>query len=1088
MGAQPSMIGSIGAPSVPPEVVSVAPSASGDVTAPRHEMPSFIQDVSDKAVAGMAKDPPRSLAITLWNDTDVDLELIPPAKLLSGDFWNGMSPPLKVKAQGVEVFATRGTKLLIRCTAASGSAQYRLAFGNSRPILTVEWELLAGSGGFGLKVTAESPDSYKAAVFPQTGHTEHHYRCTIRFHAVSGVLTQGTSDKLVTKTHFRAQELAILHDQFIKACCPYTEMTEGKFVQLFPELNNPVVVHSIFKVFDSTVTSDNQISFEEFASVLSIMAHGSAQEKAELAYNMCDLNKDGTVERQEVLQVALQLSSVMIQLGFSTDTYGQAELCVQNVFRKFTVGRDFAPGHATTPVNKPTTPDAEDAFKDSLTKEEFVTRAMNEDADFLTCFGLFDYFKEKIVTPIEKTLATGSPVMEYGGWMLKTNPFLNVLTNTQQRRYFYLRGPFLGYGKTETDAPINVVHIGGSQVRPATNNIMHLETHNWARAFSVPSEEERDMWLSCLRKCGSASNRFKSYAPERLCNARWFVCGKEYFTALEPILNRAVSRIMICDWCLSPEVYLKRDSPLDDDTRLDRILLKKAIQGVEIYVMIWNCPPVGGFDLQSAEVVQSLRALHNNIRAIAHPFLLPIMWSHHQKLVVVDDQVAFVGGIDLCYGRYEEPWSYPIVEPTPKSFPAHDYTNCNTVGETNGPWTREVLNRATQARLPWHDIHVQIDGQAAEDIVANFIQRWNHAIATAPTLKVAIPPDYPYLMPMAFDSPRLPLLLESEQGFTKCYGQALRSIANWSCGAPFTEQSIYKAYLSLIRNAKHYIYIENQYFISSLNGQEPENMLLKELLQRLRKAITNSEDFVCVVLLPVYPAGDIKALSTRFITKAVQCTICCGPTSLIGMLKKEFPSADIQKYVAFYALRNHGILGGNPITEGIYVHTKAIIVDDRKVLVGSANINDRSLCGNRDSEIAVLIEENSDTLIESVMAGRPCKVSPFAHSLRVRLWRELAGLGEGGDAIRDPIACASLIREIARRNTEIYLDVFKILPNNAGTLAELLKAPTATMADYHKIWGVQGFITEYPYKFLQNENVTFSIGDAEYLLPRSVFF
>jgi phospholipase D1/2 len=48
---------------------------------------------------------------------------------------------------------------------------------------------------------------------------------------------------------------------------------------------------------------------------------------------------------------------------------------------------------------------------------------------------------------------------------------------------------------------------------------------------------------------------------------------------------------------------------------------------------------------------------------------------------------------------------------------------------------------------------------------------------------------------------------------------------------------------------------------------------------------------------------------------------------------------------------------GNPVTEMIYIHTKLMIVDDQHIIVGSANINDRSMLGSRDSEIAVLISQ-----------------------------------------------------------------------------------------------------------------------------------
>lgn len=61
-------------------------------------------------------------------------------------------------------------------------------------------------------------------------------------------------------------------------------------------------------------------------------------------------------------------------------------------------------------------------------------------------------------------------------------------------------------------------------------------------------------------------------------------------------------------------------------------------------------------------------------------------------------------------------------------------------------------------------------------------------------------------------------------------------------------------------------------------------------------------------------------------------------------------------YITFYGLRNHSTLNSEPITELIYVHSKLMIIDDKIVICGSANINDRSLIGKRDSEIAVLIE------------------------------------------------------------------------------------------------------------------------------------
>jgi len=85
-------------------------------------------------------------------------------------------------------------------------------------------------------------------------------------------------------------------------------------------------------------------------------------------------------------------------------------------------------------------------------------------------------------------------------------------------------------------------------------------------------------------------------------------------------------------------------------------------------------------------------------------------------------------------------------------------------------------------------------------------------------------------------------------------------------------------------------------------------------------------------------------------------SICRGGSSLLEQLKKIVPNPS--NYVTLVGLRNHGINSkGLPHTEIVYVHSKLMIVDDRFILCGSANINDRSLKGSRDSEMAVVIED-----------------------------------------------------------------------------------------------------------------------------------
>lgn len=73
-----------------------------------------------------------------------------------------------------------------------------------------------------------------------------------------------------------------------------------------------------------------------------------------------------------------------------------------------------------------------------------------------------------------------------------------------------------------------------------------------------------------------------------------------------------------------------------------------------------------------------------------------------------------------------------------------------------------------------------------------------------------------------------------------------------------------------------------------------------------------------------------------------------GKNSLHARLS-HLPNFNINNYIFFFGLRGHAVLNKKPVTEIIYVHSKLMIVDDKRAIIGSANINDRSLLGDRDS-------------------------------------------------------------------------------------------------------------------------------------------
>lgn len=117
--------------------------------------------------------------------------------------------------------------------------------------------------------------------------------------------------------------------------------------------------------------------------------------------------------------------------------------------------------------------------------------------------------------------------------------------------------------------------------------------------------------------------------------------------------------------------------------------------------------------------------------------------------------------------------------------------------------------------------------------------------------------------------------------------------------------------------------------------------------------------FRVFIVLPLLPGfeGDVAGSTgnaLRLITHWNYASICRAENSIIQRLLK-FGIKNPSEYISFHSLRNHAVLDGTIISELIYVHSKLMIVDDKTVIIGSANINDRSLIGKRDSEVHSLV-------------------------------------------------------------------------------------------------------------------------------------
>ncbi|XP_062197558.1 phospholipase D zeta 1-like isoform X2 [Phragmites australis] len=678
-------------------------------------------------------------------------------------------------------------------------------------------------------------------------------------------------------------------------------------------------------------------------------------------------------------------------------------------------------------------------------------------------------------------------------------------------------------------------------------------------------------------------HRFGSFAPPRGLSedgsvVQWFIDGRAAFDAIASSIEEAKSEIFITDWWLCPELYLRRPFHYHGSSRLDILLESKAKQGVQIYILLYKEVSLA-LKINSMYSKRKLLNIHENVKVLRYPdhFSTGIyLWSHHEKIVVIDNQVCYIGGLDLCFGRYDSP-EHKVEDFPASTWPGKDYYNPRESEPNSWEDTmKDELDRTKYPRMPWHDVQCALYGPACRDVARHFVQRWNYAKRNKAPNEQAIPllmphhhmviphymgtsketngeteskqnydkgtkvnrlnslttpascQDIPLLLPHDPDHHALPngdlglngmdinnglsdhsnktnwnqplsnrkakqdLSVQDLQmkGFVDnvgspevslsthydtskpnirhidkewwetqergdqvasvldvgevgpratCRCQVVRSVGPWSAGTTQIEGSIHNAYFSLIEKAEHFVYIENQFFISGLSGDDTiKNRVLEALYRRILRAEKEKKCFRVIIVIPLLPGfqggiDDGGAASVRAIMHWQYRTICRGPNSILKNLY-DVVGMKAHDYISFYGLRAHGRLGdGGPlVTNQIYLHSKLMIIDDRMTLIGSANINDRSLLGSRDSEIGMIIEDKE--VVSSTMDGRPWEAGKLSLSLRLSLWAEHLGLLPGEvNCIMDPVddsAYKNIWMATAKENTMIYQQVFSCVPND----------------------------------------------------------
>jgi phosphatidylserine/phosphatidylglycerophosphate/cardiolipin synthase-like enzyme len=233
------------------------------------------------------------------------------------------------------------------------------------------------------------------------------------------------------------------------------------------------------------------------------------------------------------------------------------------------------------------------------------------------------------------------------------------------------------------------------------------------------------------------------------------VDGAEAFPAIAEAIAGAREYVHLAGWHVAPGFALTRCEPM---VVLGTLLAEMA-ERVDVRVLVWAGSPLPVFHPTRSEVADAVETLTRRTRIRCkpdpreHPF-----HCHHEKIVIVDGRLAFVGGIDIT---------------------------------DQGGDRYDSSEHPSRRRLAWHDVSTRLQGPAVADVDRHFAMRW--AEVTGERIDAADPP--------------------AEAGPTTV--QVVRTVAEDMYDAvPHGEFRILESYLRALRSAQSFVYLENQFLWS----------------------------------------------------------------------------------------------------------------------------------------------------------------------------------------------------------------------------------------------------------------------------------
>ena len=267
------------------------------------------------------------------------------------------------------------------------------------------------------------------------------------------------------------------------------------------------------------------------------------------------------------------------------------------------------------------------------------------------------------------------------------------------------------------------------------------------------------------------------------------VDGESYFAALHQAMRQATQTIIIVGWDVHSELSLVRNGENGDyPSTLGKFLdyLARTTKGLQIYLLSWDFAMIYAMEREFFPRYKLKWQTHRNIH-----FCLdgrhPVGASQHQKVVVIDDAVAFSGGLDLSKWRWDTsdhlPKNEQRVDPDGKKYP------------------------------PFHDVQMLVDGPAAAALGELVRERWQRACEVLP---VSVDPD------KVTD----PWPIGVHPDFSDTAVAISRTFPRYGRYAEIRE--VEKLYLDSIAAARSSIYLENQYLSSYRIGEAIKKRLAED--------------------------------------------------------------------------------------------------------------------------------------------------------------------------------------------------------------------------------------------------------------------